>query len=277
MSVTLARFLLPSSSSPRASLTKSVLLWGKHFLPGAVRVEPYKIHVYGPGDILRSGKKTKALAPSGLEADFCPKIEEVLGQLQIPCGLLLTHEYPVGTTEPMGFNNDLRSAFLAVAKNKDAYVRFLPVLTRFVGKCDYPDFQDDFSGTSESVVPFTTAHVDALLAALEAEPHVFRVSNGETSKKQMRNPTRRMVNVRKAEHWTASMQNVPFYSANVKTQVMLLGDGTRKRAQSIPEVKLVRGEKTACICLTQWSLSRKRPTQLMTVRKGRDLAADEES
>ncbi|OBZ78047.1 hypothetical protein A0H81_01675 [Grifola frondosa] len=32
--------------------------WGEHFIPGTVRVEPYKIHMYGPGGLFKSHKDT---------------------------------------------------------------------------------------------------------------------------------------------------------------------------------------------------------------------------
>ena len=42
-------------------------LWAEHFWPRAVRVEPYKLNVHGPGDRFAAHKNTPA---SGLMSTF---------------------------------------------------------------------------------------------------------------------------------------------------------------------------------------------------------------
>ncbi|KAL6302920.1 hypothetical protein BKA93DRAFT_371913 [Sparassis latifolia] len=203
-----AREILASEFTVSDGLVEEIKKhWGEHFIPSAVRVEPYKIHIYGRGGMFQFHRDTPerdlvgtflvglgdnceggllvighdnyhdlyrsrgAKEHPGSWAAFYPdtvhrvdkiteghraviafkvfrtgntmigqngfqaspeatlpqqKMEDVLGKMQLPFGVLLAHKYCIGTVELNGLDNVLHAAAEAMVQRSNAQVHFLP-------------------------------------------------------------------------------------------------------------------------------------------------------
>ena len=207
-------------------------MWAEHFFPTKVRVEPYKINVYGPGGHFKPHQDTPAkdlvgtvllglgdtsdsylvmeneqcTAQVGRVAAFFPSVvhsvekitrghratlalkvyrqnvEEtcdeatvaavtaVLSKWPLPFGLLLNHEYSVGTSDMSGLDAVLVQAVKALPHSE---VHTFPVVTTIKTTRDVTDDGDKQPATVTSrVFPLTDFHIDRLLGrrSAEAEP-----------------------------------------------------------------------------------------------------------
>ncbi|GBE84158.1 hypothetical protein SCP_0601360 [Sparassis crispa] len=253
--------------------------WGDYFVPSSVRVEPYKIHMYGPGGQFKAHKDTPERnlvgtflvglgdttrkgclfignqvydsyrnsghkATSGSWIAFHPdtkhavaqvkdgyraviafklfrkeieevkqtsvihkKMEKVLERMQAPFGLLLAHEYCMGTTVLSGLDNILNEAAQAIALTKNVNVHFLPVLTKFNAQASSGDTVDiDEFDVDAKVYPFTQTHVDALL---EVKQKASSESDPSSDEDEDRQGSR--MDPDKTE-WLVNAFDIPFYS-----------------------------------------------------------------
>ena len=205
-------------------------LWAADFHPRRVRVEPYKIHVYGPQGHFKSHRDTPAAglvgtfligigdstrhehlevgdvalaACAGEWTAFYPDVPhcvttiargyravlafkvyrsddadasaEVLGDPEIarrvqgildkipsPFGLLLPRKYCMGTERLSGFDALL---YTCLQKRADARVDLLPIVIRHSASWPWDCDERGSDASIKAVVyPFTTVHVDYLLA-----------------------------------------------------------------------------------------------------------------
>ncbi|KAH9942867.1 hypothetical protein B0H21DRAFT_749793 [Amylocystis lapponica] len=181
--------------------------WEETFLmSGGVRVEPYKIHLYGHGGHFKThrdtpqmdlagtflvglgdttGKKCFCIADKYLSAGpgswcaFYPDVphselrgfdsvrkavDDVVGRLHTPCGILLERKYALGTTRLSGFDALLLARARAM---NDTDVKLLPVAMKIVGFWGSESKEDPYEDFKENcwsnVYPFTEDHIDCLL------------------------------------------------------------------------------------------------------------------
>ena len=132
--------------------------------------------------IFRSDDKPDIL-PSHLEG----QAKKILDQIPVPFGLLMTHQYSMGTTSLSGFDALLSSY---ARSRDDTQAHMLPVVTSFSGEAyDNPEDGENFS--TSRVYPFTRAHVDILLK-----------KNVEQAKKEV--------------EWLNGVSGIPFYTWDLK-------------------------------------------------------------
>ncbi|KAH9943641.1 hypothetical protein B0H21DRAFT_484231 [Amylocystis lapponica] len=241
--------------------------WEETFLmSGGVRVEPYKIHLYGHGGHFKTHRDTPQMDLAGTflvglgdttgEKCFCiadkylsagpgswcafypdvphsvkwiPKghraviafkvfhaagssqelrgfdsvrkaVDDVIGRLHTPCGILLERKYALGTTRLSGFD----ALLLARAREMgDTDVKLLPVVLTIVcewgSRCEdpYEDFEEE---CWSRVYPFTEDHIDCLL------------DKQDTAELGDIYP------------WLDGLKDVPFYSANFDGSVVTWQD-----------------------------------------------------
>ncbi|KAL6303420.1 hypothetical protein BKA93DRAFT_929125 [Sparassis latifolia] len=214
-----AREIPASEFSVSPNLIEQVAkCWGDHFVPGSVRVEPYKIHMYGPGGKFKAHRDTpetnlvgtflgtqpkrgvcssamtstvpmrtvdmKRRAVAEIESGYRAviafklfrkeieegrqtsvvrkKMEKVLEKMQAPYGVLLAHEYCIGTTMLCSLDNILNEAAHAIAQKKKLNIHFLPVLTKVTAEAYRTGDMEEVNADAK-VYPFTQAHVESLL------------------------------------------------------------------------------------------------------------------
>ncbi|KAF9261194.1 hypothetical protein L218DRAFT_931194 [Marasmius fiardii PR-910] len=259
----------------QALLNTIANIWSKNFLPADVRVEPYKIHIYGKGGHFKSHRDTpeKLLVgtfllgigdstASGLEDDsddhcdratstgnfrignirrtanagqwvaFHPDVphsveplthgcraaiafkifsledvdimheaaqrypsiveraKAVLTDLKGPFGIILQHQYPMGTDENGLIGVDA-VLLTAVKQVRPSNVKVIPVVVWIHEERMY----DEESSIEASVYPFTRHHVDICLGRADE-------------------------NTREAVAWIKDAKDVPFYSWDFKKNSM---------------------------------------------------------
>ncbi|KAK7040848.1 hypothetical protein VNI00_009444 [Paramarasmius palmivorus] len=258
---------------PAELIDKITSIWANNFLPSKVRVEPYKIHLYGEGGHFQAHKDTpetdlvgtflvgigdtansdsagnfsiagaQLTAHGGEWVAFYPDIphavlplrkgcrgviafkvfgledrsfdaEELRGKhldetantlqgISVPFGLVLEHEYPMGTLDNnlTGFDAIvLASARMLVG----ATIEIIPILVDLVeqkmydvmyGDRDSDEDEEEEHGVQSSVYPFTRNHVDLYLGRNKAK-------------------------AKEAVAWLKDVKNVPFYSLCLKSHGM---------------------------------------------------------
>ncbi|KAA1472313.1 hypothetical protein DENSPDRAFT_173650 [Dentipellis sp. KUC8613] len=243
--------------------------WSKNFIPSGVRVEPYKIHTYGPGGHFKAHRDTPAnglvgtflvglgdttggkhleVGPSSFEASaghwvaFYPdtphrvsqirkgyraviafkiyregvvqddiedrdgplaaRIRACVSKMSAPFGLLLEHQYCMGTQQLSGTDAIVHSS---LQRLDGVQVRLLPIATECGAEWGHPHGYDNEEGDSfwARVYPFTTAHVEYAFA--------FDSKNSEDrarAEEALKSPSL---------SWLQDMdEDVPFYYTDLK-------------------------------------------------------------
>ncbi|GBE84149.1 hypothetical protein SCP_0601270 [Sparassis crispa] len=154
------------------------------------------------------------------------KMEDVLGKMQLPFGVLLAHKYCIGTVELNGLDNVLHAAAEAMVQRSNAQVHFLPVLTKLDGSALLSGDGDDYISVTAPVYPLTQAHVEALLASVADETEfsdAFVEFNNDRTYVDLKSypiyhravpPPKVIIDVPSAEGWLTGLTSVPFYSVD---------------------------------------------------------------
>uniref|UniRef100_A0A0W0GF99 Prolyl 4-hydroxylase alpha subunit Fe(2+) 2OG dioxygenase domain-containing protein n=2 Tax=Moniliophthora roreri TaxID=221103 RepID=A0A0W0GF99_MONRR len=288
-------------------LTDIASLWSKNFLPSKVRVQPYKIHLYGEGGHFQSHKDTPetdlvgtfllgigdSAADSPMTGNLCigdvrvsahpgqwvafhpdvphsvspltkgcraviafkifsvdsdstwgsqakeehlPKLAEevtsVLEEIPRPFGMILEHQYPMGTREASLAGID--AIMLAAGKKlPDSAIEIIPVVIKLIEEDIYEDAEDEYDDehVDSRVMPFTRHHVDLFLG-------------------------RNIQAAKEAVSWLDGVESVPFYALNLKQNGMQMSsdseqlnwrgnesDGTRESSVYLTYAMLVLPRK----------------------------------
>jgi len=132
-----------------------------------------------------------------VQKDIQDDMIAILGKMQCPYGLMLSHKYCAGTEQFNGFD----ALLLATARSlyekvEDTQVHIMPIVTRFRGEYFSDEDRLEDCCSDAAVYPFSAAHVDYLL------------KDG---------------NDREAEweeiKWLKGFKNVPFYTMDFKSSV----------------------------------------------------------
>ncbi|GBE86780.1 hypothetical protein SCP_1000220 [Sparassis crispa] len=258
--------------------------WGDHFVPGSVRVEPYKIHMYGPGGKFKAHRDTPEMnlvgtflvglgdttkkgclfigndiygtdeddgheATRGSWIAFHPdvqhkvaeiesgyraviafklfrkeieegrqtsvvrkKMEKVLEKMQAPYGVLLAHEYCIGTTMLCGLDNILNEAAHAIAQKKKLNIHFLPVLAKVTAEAYRTGDMEEVNADAK-VYPFTQAHVESLLKEVERKAtarYQFEKEFPGDKDENEQDSGSNLVEIK----WLVNAVDIPFYSVD---------------------------------------------------------------
>ncbi|KZT06682.1 uncharacterized protein LAESUDRAFT_749900 [Laetiporus sulphureus 93-53] len=274
-------------------LQEIATIWDRNFLPAGVRVEPYKIHMYGPGGKFRTHKDTPekglvgtflvglgdstpgrghlkvlkkcyradagnwvAFHPSvphevtpieeghraviafkvykqepvpgqevvprhdSLQEEIRSQMEHAFAAMHAPFGLLLEHQYCMGTTEFNGFDSILRDTAVKFAQKHGSDVHFLPVLTKFDGICNIDEYSNGPPESEAEVYPLTEVHVNAILKAFRSKDVQSRYGEYMTPEGRY-NLKITTLCVKTGEEWLDDLEDVPFYALDFEESSLI--------------------------------------------------------
>ncbi|KAG6828520.1 hypothetical protein H0H92_007738 [Tricholoma furcatifolium] len=103
--------------------------------------------------VFRDGGPTAAPLMSR-ELALRQRVEEVVNSIPRPFGIILDHDYCMGTIQPNGYDATLLAA---MQQRKDSIIHFMPVVLR---SSEYVEYNDGDSRWGTGVYPFLPAHIE---------------------------------------------------------------------------------------------------------------------